>query len=439
MSTPPATGSTTTTTPVGAAYDYVIDSGTIVPDSSTLLEEVQQEFITALGPNLNTDASTPQGTLIAAETLARTNVLKNNADVANVFNPNLSYGVYLDAICALLGITRGANTYTTATNVTLSGGSSAVTVPAGSQVEVPGTGALFQVLSAVAIPANGTAMATLQSIAYGPVSLPIGALTIVSGMVGWGGAMVTSNTLVTPGTIALTDPQLKAARNQELFTQGIGSSGAVYAAIMNVPGVTSCQVVENNTGQVANPVNGVTFTLPSALWACVAGTPNYTALAQAMYNAHNGGCPWDYGAAGMGMPYSLTMGVTAYDPYTKLPYQVLFTTPILYDVYVNISVVQQASVADPVVAVQNAMLAYAEGDLTGEPGFGVGDNVSAFELAGTVIQQLPGMFVSNCMIACVPAGNPPPTYPTDYTYQYTIGMFEQAQLNVGNITVNLAT
>src|SRR5271168_3523753 len=116
MSTP-ATGTTSTTTPtattasVGAAYDYVTDTGTIVPDSSTLLQEVQQEFITALGPNLNTDASTPQGTLIAGETLARTSVLKNNADLANVFNPNLSYGVYLDGISSLLGVTRGANTY----------------------------------------------------------------------------------------------------------------------------------------------------------------------------------------------------------------------------------------------------------------------------------------------------------------------------------------
>jgi uncharacterized phage protein gp47/JayE len=434
MSTLPGT----TIAPIGASYNYVIDTGTIVPDSSTILQEVQQEFTTALGPNLNTNAATPQGTLIAAETLARTNVIKNNADLANVFNPNLSYGVYLDGVCALLGITRGSNTYTTATNVMLSGGSSPVTVTAGSQMATP-TGNLFQVLYAVTIPANGTAMATIQSLAYGPVALPIGPLTIVNGIIGWGGASVTSSTVVTPGTLALQDPQLKSARNQRLFTQGVGSSGSVYAAIMGVPGVTSCMVVENNTGQFAMPVNGVTFTLPSAICVCVSGTPNYNALAQAMYNAHNGGCPWDYGASGMGMPYGSPNGVAATDPYTNLPYNVKFTTPIMYDTYVNITVSQQSSVASPTEAIQNAILAYAEGELTGEPGFGTGDSVSAFEVAGSVIQQLPGMYVSACMIACVPAGSPPPIYPTDYVYEYAIGPFEEAQLQVGNIQVNLAT
>src|ERR1700758_4966385 len=148
-----------------AVYNYVSDTGTIVDDSSTLLTDVEGEYITALGANLNTAANTLQGTLISGEAIARTNVMKNNADLANVFNPNLSYGIYLDGICSLLGVTRGSNSYTTATNVTLSGGSSPVTVAAGAQVSVPSTGALFQVLNAVTIPANGTAMATIQSMA----------------------------------------------------------------------------------------------------------------------------------------------------------------------------------------------------------------------------------------------------------------------------------
>jgi uncharacterized phage protein gp47/JayE len=353
--------------------------------------------------------------------------------VANVINPNLSYGVYLDAVCAFLGITRGKNTYTEATGILLSGGASPTTIAAGSNVSTP-NGDLFQVLYPVTIPANGTAIATIESIAIGPVPLPIGPLTIVDGTIGWGAASVTDTTVITPGTIALTDAQLKTARNQRLYAQGIGSSGAIQAAALAVPGVTSCQVVENNTG-VTGTVNGVTFTLPSALWVCVSGTPNQFALAQALYNAHNGGCPWDYGTMGMGTPVASPNGVLATDIYTGFQYAVKYTTPVMYDVYVNITVVQQTSVATPAESIQNALVTYATGMLTGEPGLVVGANVSAFELAGAIIQQLPGMYVKACMIACVPAGSAAPSYPSDYVYEFTMGTFEQGQLSAGNVTV----
>jgi uncharacterized phage protein gp47/JayE len=317
-----------------AVYNYVTDTGTIVDDTSTLLADVQTEFVTALGPNLDTNAATPQGTLIAAEALARTNVMKNNADLSNVFNPNLSYGVYLDGICALLGISRGKNSYTTATNVLLTGGTTIANITAGQRVETP-DGDIFTISAAVTIPINGTAMATIQSQAFGAIPLPLGNLTILDGTIGWGSATITGLTLITPGTITLTDPQLKTARNQELFTQGVGSSGAIQAAAMNVPGVTSALVIENNTGQFALPVKGIQFTLPSAMWVCVSGTPNQAALAQALYNAHGGGCPWDYGAAGMGTPVASPLGVMATDPYTGVSYMVMSTTPLMYDTYIN--------------------------------------------------------------------------------------------------------
>src|ERR1700686_1159922 len=118
-----------------AVYNYVTDTGTIVDDSSSLLSDVQGEYATALGATINPAANTPQGTLIAGEAIARTNVMKNNADLANVFNPDLSYGVYLDGISALLGVTRGKNAYTTGVGVPLTGGTTPATVNAGSRVQ----------------------------------------------------------------------------------------------------------------------------------------------------------------------------------------------------------------------------------------------------------------------------------------------------------------
>jgi hypothetical protein len=92
-----------------AAYTYLMDTGTVSIDTDDLLTDVQQEWITAFGLTIDTDASTPQRTQMAAETVARTSVMKNNSDLANMLNPNLAYGTFLDAVCAFLGVERGVN------------------------------------------------------------------------------------------------------------------------------------------------------------------------------------------------------------------------------------------------------------------------------------------------------------------------------------------
>lgn len=419
-----------------ALYDYIIASGTIVQDTTDLLTDVQGEWTAALGANLDLDASTPQGTLIAAETIARVNVMKNNADMANVINPQLSYGVFLDAICALCGVTRGEDSYTTATVVTFTGapGNQPVTVPQGSRVQTS-NGDIFTVGAPVTIPSTGTVVGTLQSQEFGSFPLPLGNLTILDGVIGWGACTVTVNTIVAPGTLALTDAQLKNVRIQRLAALGVGSSAAVMAAVSAVPGVTSVQVVENNTGATGT-VNGVTFTLPSALWVCVSGTATKNAISAAMYAAHQGGCPWDYGGAGMGTPVDSPNGTPALDPTTGLSYNTKYVTPIMYDAYVNITVHPAAGVATPISQVSQSIFEYAAGMEDGEPGLIIGADVSAFEMSGAVARNIPGMYIKSCQVACVPAGSAAPSFPSAYSYEVVIGQFQQAQLAIGNITVN---
>ncbi len=109
-----------------AQYTYLMDTGTVSIDTSDLLADVENEWLAAFGATLDLDSSTPQGTMIAAETVARASVMKNNADVANTINPNLSYGVFLDAICALLGVDRGINQSTVAHSVQITGNPSTI-------------------------------------------------------------------------------------------------------------------------------------------------------------------------------------------------------------------------------------------------------------------------------------------------------------------------
>lgn len=420
---------------MSASYTYLLGTGTISIDTTDLLTDVESEWTGAFGATLNTDASTPQGTMIASETTARTSVMKNNAELANMQNPNLAYGTFLDATCSLLGITRGTNKSTVAQGVLVSGNP---TTPwaAGSRVQTV-NGDVFTLLSSITIPVGGTIRATFQSQAYGAIPFPSGTLTIIDGEVGIGGVTADGSTTVTLGASQLTDPQLKNQRNQQLAVQGTASAAAVYANLLNVPNVTSAQVVENNTGS-PGIVNGVTFTKGSALWVCVAGTPSPSAVASAMYAAHNSGCPWDFGAAGMGVPVQSPNGVLVQDPVTGCNYYVLYTTPIMFDVYVNITVQQTPSQSPGASNIAAAIFEYASGQEQGEVGLVAGASVNAFEMGGAVSRQYPGVYIKSCQVACVPAGNPAPSFPSAYVYEFVMSRFQQGNLQIGNITVNLS-
>jgi Baseplate J-like protein len=417
-----------------ASYTYLLDTGTIGIDTTDLLNDVETEWKQAFGATLDLDASTPQGTMIAAETTARTSVMKNNSDLANMQNPNLAYGTFLDAICALLGIDRGENQSTIANGIILVGDAGTV-IPPNSRIQSP-NGDIFLLMAAATIAANGSVKANFKSQEYGYIAVPTGTYKIIDGTLGWGGASGGSGLSVKPGSVQATDPQLKNKRNEQLSVQGTASAAAISANVLNVPDVTSVNVVENNTG-AAGVVNGVTFTKPNAIWVCVAGDPIPGDVAAALYAAHNAGCPWDFGGPGMGVPMSGPTGVQVVDPITGLPYNVLYTTPILYDTYVNITIHQTPAASPGSSAIQQVIWNFCEGLLEGEAGLIVGADLSAFEVSGAVARAYPGLYVKSCQVAAVPKDAAAPAFPAGYSYEWISNQFEQGIQQIGNITVTL--
>jgi hypothetical protein len=415
-----------------ASYVYLLDTGTIGLDTTDLLSDVQTEWKQAFGAALDLDASTPQGTMIAAETTARTSVMKNNSDLANMQNPNLAYGTFLDAICALLGIERGENQSTIASGITLTGDANTVIV-AGSRIQSPG-GDVFVLMAQVTIPGNGTTTGNFKSQAYGYIVVQSGDYTILDGVIGWGGAKVASGVTVKPGSTQSTDAQLKNKRNEQLSVQGTASTKSILANVLNVADVTSAQVVENNTG-AAGLVNGVTFTKPNAVWVCVAGNGLPNDIAAALYAAHNSGCPWDFGSAGNGVPVNPPLGVQIADPVTGLPYNVLYTTPILFDTYIHITIHQTPAASPGASAIQQVILNYCQGLLEGEAGLVVGAALSAFEVSGAVARTYPGLYVKECKVAAVAAGSAAPAWPGGFNYEWVANQFQQGVQQIGNITV----
>lgn len=84
--------------------------GLIVPDVSTLRDDVRAEAREAFGEELSVNDETPQGRIIESFALLRTAVLGLNADTANQININLATGRTLDAIGSFFKVYRNAAT-----------------------------------------------------------------------------------------------------------------------------------------------------------------------------------------------------------------------------------------------------------------------------------------------------------------------------------------
>ncbi len=419
-----------------ANYTLNVDTGTVTANTQDLLTDVQNEWEAIYGASLDVDASTPQGTLIQNETVARTSVMKNNADMANTINPNQSYQVFLGSICSLLGIEPTVNKSTIGTDILFTNsGTTTITIPSGNRVQTP-DGDYYIVSVDTVINGMSTALAQIQSQEPGPIPLPVGVLTIIDGVIGWGAAEVTITSTINLGTLQLTDAQLRTRRNQMLFKQGLGSLGAINANLLAVDNVTSSQAVENNTG-AAGLINGITFTLPSAMYVCVSGAASDQDIANALYDAHGAGCPWDYGAAGEGVPVESPNGVQVIDQYNNKPYYVKFNRPIEFDCYVHITAKQGTSAASE-ISIQNAIISYSQGNIDGQEGLATGVDVSGFAISSAVITTLPGIIISESTICVLPVGSAAPIWPTGFVQYFSMLPYQEATIKVGNIQVALS-
>lgn len=86
-----------------ADYQFITSQGVIIPDTSTLRDDVESEFKSVFGQDLDVSPETPQGALITMEVENRDAIVRNNAELANQINPDLAGGIFLDAIWALMG------------------------------------------------------------------------------------------------------------------------------------------------------------------------------------------------------------------------------------------------------------------------------------------------------------------------------------------------
>lgn len=402
-----------------AEYQYIEDTGVILPDTTETLATVEAEYREALGQELVTDPATPQGRLISTETTARDNMLRNNAALANQINPNEAGGVFLDAIWALTGGQRIAATQSVARAVVVAG-TPATFIPEGSQARTA-AGDLWETLADVTLSGLGAGAVDMRAVEFGPVPAAPGAISnIVSAVLGW--ETVTNPTIAELGRLQESDAASRARRKVTLALQGIAMPEAIISALYDVPGVRSLVFRENYTGAAAT-IDGVLLAANS-VYAVVDGGSNLDVATSLLHNK-SGGANWN-GAT--------VVAVT--EPTSGQIYNVSFDRPTLVPYKVRVTVRPGSTLADVAAAVRTAIMAYASNDVdtlnpeglaVGELGIVVGKSVSPFELAGTVNRLNPSIYVQKVEVA--------KTADALAVAEIPITIQQLATLNVNNIDV----
>jgi hypothetical protein len=405
-------------------YNYIVATGVILPDTSGLLSDVQTEYQDVFGSDLVLDPSTPQGVLITAEALSRAAVVANNAQIANQINPNVAGGVFQDAIMALTGVQRTAQTQTQVTNVTVAGVAGTI-IPQGSLAQTA-AGDQFMTLSQVTIPSGGNTQVNFTSVAYGAIPCAAGALNqVVSSVLGWETVLNSASTspasTTTLGATTQSDQVARAFRNNTLAFQGVSLAVAITSALYATTGVTSMSFRENYTNQTA-VIDGITLK-PNSVYACVAGGAD-TDVAAALLENKSSGCNWNG---------STTINLV--EPASGQTYPVQFDRPDQIGILVQVNTTN-GNVAN----ITQAILDYAAGlvqvtDQNGSmgtlPGFTVGASVSPFDLAAAIVAENPGTYLSNVQISL--------TSPISFSSNpITIMLNQQAFTQQSYIVVNVA-
>lgn len=165
--------------------------------------------------------------------------------VYNSQYPDTAAGVSLDNVNQLNALER-LPAQATLVTCTLSG-TNGTLIAAGKQVSIPGSGAIFALVSPITLDGTNTQTAVFKCIVTGPVVASAGTVTnIVTPVSGWSG--VTNALDGTIGRDIETDPAYRARRRVETQISVSGPVEAIRQTLLrNVTGVLQAVVFENTS------------------------------------------------------------------------------------------------------------------------------------------------------------------------------------------------
>lgn len=222
-------------------------SGFIRKTAADLQAELEDAARGVFGATIRVARTSLMGQLIALLTGASTGLWELAEAVFWTLDPARAPGAWLDGIAALRGLERQpAVKSTVAAEAT---GTDGVTITAGSIVKITATGAQFQVMSDATI-AAGVAALELEALEAGPLEIPaLETWEIITPITGWDA--LTNAAAGLTGRAVETDAELRARLAARRGGAGAGTPEAITARLLDVPGVISARVIEND-GEAAD-------------------------------------------------------------------------------------------------------------------------------------------------------------------------------------------
>lgn len=358
-----------------ADYQYLTSQGVIVPDTSTLRDDVENEFKSVFGQQLDVNPETPQGALITMEVENRDAVVRNNAELANQINPDLAGGIFLDAIWALMGGQRFDATHSFLSQVKFTGIAETI-IPKGSQAATL-NGDLFETTKTLIIGKDGSVTGDMRAIETGAVECGVGQLNkVASSVLGWETVHNPSNAVL--GRDAESDLQSRRRRKQTLAKNTVSVGEAITSALYELEGVCSLSYRENYTDE---PMifDGITL-VPHSIYVCVEGGDK-EAIARSLLRTKT-----------LGAAFNGREEVEVLETISGQIYPVKFDRAKEIVLFCRVTV--KKATVDAQTIIPAAVESWANGDIDGEGGLVVGRDVSPFEISAGINAVEPRLFIT---------------------------------------------
>jgi hypothetical protein len=386
--------------------NLITPTGLEVATQAELLANFTAQFQAIYGADINLDPDSPDGQMINIFIQAILDVEDLIAQVYNGFDPDNAIGVVLDQRCAINGIQRQAGTFST-TDVTVTT-NQGVTLSGLNQTVNPvytvsdSAGTQWQLVNTSVIGGAGANVLLFQAANPGQVlSIPntiTVPVTIVLGVT----AINNPSSQINIGLNEESDAALRIRRQKSVSLGSQGYLAGLYAALLNVTGLSFAFVEENNTGSTnADGVPG------HSIWVIVAGSGTAADIANAIYTKRNAGC----GIYSTGSGTSVSFTITQVD---GSPFVVVWDTVVSQNLFIRFTLTSLDGVNAPNISLIRSQL-----PVLFKPG--VAQQVNVNDLA-TLIQEIdPNSLVTSAGFSATSGGSYTNTLtPTNKYNQFSV-------------------
>ena len=228
----------------------VTEQGFTTKSAAEITADLDAKFVGTFGSQFDTSAESPDGQLIGVVAKLLGDVWQQAEGAYNAYSPSNAYGVGLDKVAEINGITRITN-LPTSVAITFSGTAGTV-VPAGYIVKTV-DGLEFATVAVAVIPAIVTAKCTTQ----GAIRILANEVHVLTTAI----AGLTGATNLEPGITGIVreeDPAFRARRENSTISRGTSSIDAIYEGVksLNLPYIA---IIENTTSATVDGVPANSF------------------------------------------------------------------------------------------------------------------------------------------------------------------------------------